>query len=247
MHHESVLEATESAGSNVLVTRYVCELSQGITALGNAAAGGDSLLSSTLENMLTQLVSINERLGRLEDAHTRLPLGSGDAPPPAASASFTTAVELSAPSPTTASTLEGSLLNGYTNHIWESVKALKASGAVVDAYPQLSASPLSATLSLSAAATATTPLLTPCWPHSCLRRSAAVSLSAVLPRAPRVRRAAVRRAAARTPSPPRRCLSCCRARAVAVVPPPAHVCVLSVELSVVLRAPRRVATSKNAE
>ncbi|EGZ30786.1 hypothetical protein PHYSODRAFT_416066, partial [Phytophthora sojae] len=75
--------------------------------------------------MLTQLVSINERLGRLEDVHTRLPLCSVDAPPPAASASFTTAVELSAPAPATASMLTGSLLNWYTNHIWETVKGKK--------------------------------------------------------------------------------------------------------------------------
>ncbi|POM78539.1 Hypothetical protein PHPALM_3920, partial [Phytophthora palmivora] len=92
MHLEEVLEALASSGERIGLQRYQYELERGIVAtnlrLGCAitkhhigkyhaqivfvVASGDSLLTSTLENVLTQLVSINDRLGKIEDTQTQL-------------------------------------------------------------------------------------------------------------------------------------------------------------------------------
>ncbi|KAE9288970.1 hypothetical protein PR003_g25673 [Phytophthora rubi] len=128
------ISATNSRLGSCITTRTCCEWGKHLRVhwqttnhgqLGNAVAGGDSLLSSTLENMLAQLVSINERLGRLEDAHAKLSPCIDDANQPAEGSAPTGTIELTAPAPATASTLAGSMLNWYTNHIWETVKGKK--------------------------------------------------------------------------------------------------------------------------
>ncbi|KAE9138702.1 hypothetical protein PF007_g1278 [Phytophthora fragariae] len=94
--------------------------------VGSVAAGRETLLSSTLENMLTQLVSINESLGRLEDAHVQLSaFTSHDQPVQAQLSRLSTAAEPLIPPPVTATTLAGCLLNWYTNHICQTVKGKK--------------------------------------------------------------------------------------------------------------------------
>ncbi|OWZ07975.1 hypothetical protein PHMEG_00019556 [Phytophthora megakarya] len=75
---EAVQEATESSGAGVQVPRYRYELERGIAPpidkaqVGDAVAGGNPVLSPALENLLSQLVNISERLGRLEHIQTRL-------------------------------------------------------------------------------------------------------------------------------------------------------------------------------
>ncbi|KAE8954867.1 hypothetical protein PR002_g31969 [Phytophthora rubi] len=76
--------------------------------------------------MLTQLASINERLGRLEDDHVKLSaFTSHDQPVQAQLSRLSTAAEPLIPPPATATTLAGCLLNWYTNHIWQTVKGKK--------------------------------------------------------------------------------------------------------------------------
>ncbi|KAG3107954.1 hypothetical protein PI125_g12250 [Phytophthora idaei] len=91
--------------------------------LSSAVAGRDTLLSSTLENILNQLMAINERLRRLEDVQAQR-LASA----PNLSLVHThqpAAVAPAVPPPATASTLAGCLLNWYTNHIWQTVNGKK--------------------------------------------------------------------------------------------------------------------------
>jgi hypothetical protein len=94
--------------------------------VGDVVAGRDTLLSSTLQHVLSQLVSINERLARIEDVQARLcthaprtdqAFGSLD-PAPAAES-------IVVPAPATSSTLAGCLLNWYTSRIWNTVRGKK--------------------------------------------------------------------------------------------------------------------------
>ncbi|KAK1928570.1 hypothetical protein P3T76_015934 [Phytophthora citrophthora] len=98
--------------------------------IGNAVAGGDTLLASTLENVLNQLVLVNEKLGRLEDTYRQLIAQPPFETPQRLLAQVHPRVAAAGTPPDTpaiamTSTLAGCLLNWYTNHIWETVKGKK--------------------------------------------------------------------------------------------------------------------------
>ncbi|ETL40323.1 hypothetical protein L916_08468, partial [Phytophthora nicotianae] len=86
--------------------------------LSSTVAGRDT--PSTLESILKQLVTINERLGRLEDAQAQRPATSSNAS--LVQIHHPAAIMPAVPPPATASALVGCLLNWYTNYIWQRVK-----------------------------------------------------------------------------------------------------------------------------
>ncbi|KAG2909492.1 hypothetical protein PC114_g10113 [Phytophthora cactorum] len=120
------LEATLATTSSITtVSRYLYEMERGIKAtnLSSAVAGRDTLFSSTLKNILSQLMVINEGLGRLDDVQAQW---LANAPNLSLVQTHQPAAVAPAVSPpTTASTLAGCLLNWYTNHIWQTVKGKK--------------------------------------------------------------------------------------------------------------------------
>lgn len=84
----------------------------------NAVAGNDTLLSSTLNNMLAQLVNISERLGRLEDSQAQMQSQAlGSTQTQQQSPQLPTAVEVVVPASASASTLAGCLLIWYTEAV----------------------------------------------------------------------------------------------------------------------------------
>ncbi|POM81293.1 Hypothetical protein PHPALM_758 [Phytophthora palmivora] len=95
--------------------------------LGFVVAGEDSLLTPTLENELAQLVSINDRLGKIEHTQTQLlaRITNTEISSSCRAVSATAVVESTTPLLATTSTLAGFLFNWYTNHIWETVKGNK--------------------------------------------------------------------------------------------------------------------------
>ncbi|KAG4052453.1 hypothetical protein PC123_g12368 [Phytophthora cactorum] len=129
---ESGIKATNVHLGSCITISTCCEWGSHLKAhwqatnhaqLSSAVTGHDTLLSSTLENILSQLMAINDRLGRLEDVQAqRLDIA------PCLSLVQThqpAAVAPAVPPPATASTLAGCLLNWYTNHIWQTVKRKK--------------------------------------------------------------------------------------------------------------------------
>ncbi|KAE8911164.1 hypothetical protein PF003_g4644 [Phytophthora fragariae] len=86
--------------------------------VSSAATGGDSLLASTLENILKQLAQINARQARLEDTAHKSPVTASET----STFGVSEVPLLSVPAPATASTLAGCVLNWFTNNIWETVK-----------------------------------------------------------------------------------------------------------------------------
>ncbi|POM61716.1 LOW QUALITY PROTEIN: hypothetical protein PHPALM_29234 [Phytophthora palmivora] len=130
MHLEEVLEGLASSGERIGLPRYQYELERGIVATNlrlGCAITKHSLLTSTLENVLTQLVSINDRLGKIEDTQTQLlaRITNTETSSSCRAVSAAAVAEGTTPLLATASTLAGSLFNWYTNHIWETVKGKK--------------------------------------------------------------------------------------------------------------------------
>ncbi|POM67940.1 Hypothetical protein PHPALM_15960 [Phytophthora palmivora] len=113
--HRAVAATNASLGSHISTTTCF-DWGKLLTAhwrsanhaqVSTAVAGGDSLLASTMENILKQLVQINGRLARLPSVNL--------------------------PAPATASTLAGCVLNWYANKIWEIVKGKKEQNKRADA------------------------------------------------------------------------------------------------------------------
>lgn len=94
--------------------------------LSRTVAGSESLLSSTLENVLAQLTSINDRIARIEDAVAAVTVRTIEAElGPGSSADGPGQAVPVVAAPATASTLTGSFLNWYLHRIWETVKGKK--------------------------------------------------------------------------------------------------------------------------
>ncbi|POM80484.1 LOW QUALITY PROTEIN: Hypothetical protein PHPALM_1675 [Phytophthora palmivora] len=163
MHMKVVLECTPSSSTQLTLYEYslhravaatharlgchistatCCDWGELLTAhwrsayhaqVSTAVAGGDSLLASTMESILKQLVQINDRLARVEST---LPT-SDSATSDLRHAEFeATGIELPSvnlPAPATASTLAGCVWNWYTNKIWETVKDKKGQNNRADA------------------------------------------------------------------------------------------------------------------
>ncbi|KAE9002978.1 hypothetical protein PR003_g19035 [Phytophthora rubi] len=97
--------------------------------VSNTVSGGDTLLASTMENILKQLVQINGRLARLEDSQTTSAVATADVE----ATVYSTAAEAAPPAPATPSMLAGCALIWYTNKIWETVNGKKDENKRADA------------------------------------------------------------------------------------------------------------------
>ncbi|KAG2775636.1 hypothetical protein PC129_g4098 [Phytophthora cactorum] len=85
-----------------------------------------SLMASTLESMLAQLLSTSERLGRIEDVQAKLPiLPPRDEIAHERLSQPSMEVESVVPPPAIATKLARCYLNWYTNHIWQAAKGKK--------------------------------------------------------------------------------------------------------------------------
>ncbi|OWZ16520.1 hypothetical protein PHMEG_0009677 [Phytophthora megakarya] len=122
---------------NASFAALIMHLKQTLDAqLSGAAAGGDSVLASTLENMFAPLPTINDRIARVEDiVGASAGLTTGHAEPlsavQVAQASLVSSSTVVAPA--AGSTLAGCFLNWYMHRIWETVSGKKEQNKRADA------------------------------------------------------------------------------------------------------------------